>query len=143
MNLAEPSAGRRDCPPGSDFSLEESGTILALLPLWHYVPVLSIWLQLHTDTPTFPPTEPHTNPADFRVTCPRTAQLLLDRLLLFFYVIRWHLKYEEKCLDCKQSVTSNVPHVSEHFAAGEASGLASPVSAHALLVVAGNGRLLL
>lgn len=30
MNLPEPRAGRRDCPPGSDFSPEGSGTLAYL-----------------------------------------------------------------------------------------------------------------
>lgn len=33
--------------------------------------------------------------------------------VVIFYVILWRLKYEERCLDYKQSVVSNVPHVSK------------------------------
>lgn len=124
MNLAEPSVGKRDCPSGSDFSLEGSGTLLylsvvAIVALCPSAVNMAAITHRHSHlSPTEPQQPaPHAHPADYRVTCPRTAQLLLDRLLLFFYVIRRRLKYEGKCLDCKQSVTSKVPHVSEHLAA--------------------------
>lgn len=126
MNLAEPGAGKRVCPPGSDFSPEGSWR-LSHLSVVASVALCSSAVNMaaitHGALPPFPPTPhrapatgPTRHPADFRVTCPSTAQPLLDRLVIF-YVIRWRLKYEERCLHCKQSVASKAPHVSECLAA--------------------------